>query len=107
MRKRLEALAQRAADAVLCGRLELLTPLAVLIDALDDLDASTADLEDGHDAESITLTTPSQWKLTFGHRGNYPLGDLPPDVPGYARKRKYPLHRGAEVVLHHGAEGES
>jgi hypothetical protein len=45
---------------------ELTTIVAVLIDALDDLDSAYFDLEDGHDAETRTLSSPSQWRLTFG-----------------------------------------
>ncbi len=86
-RAQLEAAAELAADAAACGRLDLLAPLSVLIDALDALDIRCEDLEDGHDAERCTLSGPSQWELTFGHlsQADIACGRLPPDVPGYAR----------------------
>lgn len=85
-RAALEKTAERAADAVLlCGRLDLLEPLAMLIEALDAMDADP-DLEDGHDAEGSMLSDPSQWKLTFGRlsQAEIAVGRLPPDVRGYA-----------------------
>jgi hypothetical protein len=95
-RKELEAAAERGAAAVLCGRLDLLDPVAAIIEALDAMDAdcdleSGADFEDGADIERggwDSGATPDQYRLTYDIGPDLKarsFGVLPPGVPGFER----------------------
>lgn len=95
-RAQLELAAELAADAALCGNLELAAPLAVIIDALDAMEADpdledTGDLEDGADLERgcwSSGATPDQYRLTYDIGPDLKarsFGVLPPDVPGFER----------------------
>jgi len=94
-RGKIEAVAQRAADALLSGHRELAEPLSLLIEALDALDADpdledSGDLEDGCDAESLTWGGGAldQVRFTYeiGPDGRVPPQPLPADVPGFEQK---------------------